>query len=206
MMQSHPGAEEGRGFPKYTCNYCGKTFERGRQVLGHVVGKHVNKPRLRDTSIRVDELSDRQVGYLAAFLDGEGGIQITRSLRRKRRYRTSLHPVVYFTNTNFEVISVLRLWLHAGVMIVSRQRKGARDLYVLHVTGIRNITKLLKLLSPFLIVKRRQAETMLAFCRSRLSPRGPEGRRFNSAEVSLYRTLKALNLKGRGTKRQHTDR
>jgi hypothetical protein len=70
----------------HTCIYCGKKFEKGRQVLGHVVGKHVNTTRLRSTTIAVKHLTDLQIGYLAAFLDGEGGIQITRSKRKNRKY------------------------------------------------------------------------------------------------------------------------
>ena len=192
---------------RFFCIYCGKSFVTGRQVLGHAVGKHTGKPRLRDTTISVTHLSTAQRGYLAAFLDGEGGIQITRSSRKGRQYALSLHPVVYFTNTNLEVIQTLRNWLRAGVMILSRQREGYRDVHVLHITGIRNIMRLLTSLAPYLIVKKRQADLMLAFCRSRLSPRGPEGRRFNAEELRLYRALKRLNLKHRGPKtRQRMDR
>jgi hypothetical protein len=191
----------------YICIYCGKSFSKGRQVLGHVVGKHTNKPRLRDTTIEVDHLNSAQRGYLAAFLDGEGGIQITRSLRKGRRYHLSLHPVVYFTNTNYEAIQTLRNWLHAGSIVLSRQRDGYQDIHVLHITGIRNILRLLTSLSPHLIIKKKHAEVLIAFCRSRLSPRGPEGRRYNSEELRLYRALRKLNLKRRGRKsRQLTDR
>jgi hypothetical protein len=183
---------------RYLCIYCGKEFRTGRQVLGHAVGKHVGRPRLRTTTISVSHLTMQQRGYLAAFLDGEGGIQITKSLRKNRRRRISLHPVVYFTNSNFEVIKTIKTWLKAGVMIVARQREGHRPLYVLHITGIRNIRRLLSALLPLLIVKKAQAGVMLEFCRSRVGLRGPEGRRFSAHELSLYRALKKLNLKHRG--------
>jgi len=190
---------------RYFCIYCGKSFPKGRQVLGHVVGKHTGKPRLRETTIRVSHLSKAQRGYIAAFLDGEGGIQITRSLRKGRFYRLSLHPVVYFTNTNLQVIQTIRNWLKAGSIVVSRQRKGYRDLHVLHITGIRNISRLLKSLSPFLIVKKERSNLMLAFCASRLSPRGPEGRRYSEEELRLYRALRKANSRKRGIKsRQRT--
>lgn len=164
--------------------------------MGHVVGKHINKIRLKKSTISVAHLTGLQIGYLAAFLDGEGGIQINRSKRSNRRYAIALHPVVYFTNSNREVIQTLKQWLHTGVVIVSRQREGCKTMYVLHVTGIRNILKLLSLLENHLIVKRNQARIMLQFCRSRLSPRGEEGRRFTAAELNLYRYLKRLNRKG----------
>jgi hypothetical protein len=162
------------------------------------VGKHVGRPRLRATTISVSHLTLEQKGYLAAFLDGEGGIQITKSLRKHRQRRISLHPVVYFTNSNYDVIRTIKDWLKAGVMIVARQREGHRPMYVLHITGIRNIRRLLSTLLPFLIVKKAQAGLMLEFCRSREGVRGPGGRRFSTREVSVYRALKKLNLKHRG--------
>jgi hypothetical protein len=192
---------------RYFCIYCGKSFRKGRQVLGHVVGKHMGKSRLRETTISVSDLNAAQKGYPAAFLDGEGGIQITRSLRKGRQYRVSLHPVVYFTNTNLEVIQTIRNWLRAGSVVLSRQRKGYRNLHVLHITGIRNISRLLRTLCPYLVVKRERADLLLAFCKSRRSPRGPEGRRFNNEELRLYSALKKANLRHRGTRsRQRTGR
>jgi len=183
----------------FFCIYCGKPFSKGRQVLGHVVGKHTGKPRLRATTIKVDHLLEWQLGYLAAFIDGEGGIQITRSKRKGRRYRLSLHPVVYFTNTNLEVITTIRNWLGAGAVVLSRSRKkNYRDTHVLHITGIRNITRLLKVVSPYLIVKRERATLMIQFCESRLGERGPEGRRFNQKELKLYREIRRANLRNRG--------
>ena len=189
---------------KFFCFYCGKQFPRGKQVLGHVVGKHIANPRLRNTTISVDHLTDLQKGYLAGFLDGEGGIQITRSSRKGRRYRTSLHPVVYFTNTNHDAIQAIRDWLRAGCIITARQRQGLRDLYVLHITGIRNIKRVLSVLLPILIIKKKQAFLLLRFCKSRLSLGKHEGRRFNETELTLYSALRRENLRHRGSLNAHS--
>ena len=194
-----PGAKSG-----YVCMYCGKEFKTGREVLGHAVGKHINSPRLRQSTIIVDKLSLQQRGYLAAFLDGEGGIQITKSFRKGRRRRLSLHPVVYFTNSNLHVIRTIKTWLGAGAIIVARQREGYRPQYVLHITGVRNIRRLLRSILPFLIVKRKQAELMLEFCGSRERPKIGEGRKFTQREIRLYRGLKNLNLKHRGKLRANS--
>jgi hypothetical protein len=190
---------------RFLCIYCGKPFSTGRQVLGHAVGKHTGKPRLRASTIKVDHLLEWQLGYLAAFIDGEGGIQITRSKRKSRRYRLTLHPVVYFTNTNLEVITTIRNWLCAGAIVVSRSKKrNYRDTHVLHITGIRNIMRLLKAVSPYLIVKRERAALMMQFCESRLGERGPEGRRFNQKELKLNRQIRSANLRNRGRIHAHT--
>ena len=189
---------------RFYCIYCGKPFAKERQVLGHAVGKHTGKPRLRSTTIRVDGLLEWQLGYLAAFIDGEGGIQITRSMRKGMRFRLSLHPVVYFTNTNLEAIRSIRAWLGAGAIIVSRQKKAFyRDTHVLDITGIRNIRMLLTAVSPYLIVKKHRADLMLQFCSSRLGERGPEGRRYSEKEIKICRRVKKENSESRG--RIHTD-
>lgn len=183
----------------FYCIYCGKAFAKRRQVLGHAVGKHTGKPRLRSTTISVSNLLEWQLGYLAAFIDGEGGIQITRTRRRGRRYRLSLHPVVYFTNTNLDVIRTIKRWLGAGAIVVSRSRKPYyRDTHVLHITGIRNILRLLTSVSPYLVVKKDRAALMIRFCKSRLGVRGPEGRRFSEIELKLYREIRRANSRNRG--------
>lgn len=82
------------------CVICGKSFASGRQLAGHRAGKHREHVGVKVCSIHVENLSDWQKGYIAAFLDGEGGIQITVSHRTDREYSTALHPDVYFTNTN----------------------------------------------------------------------------------------------------------
>ena len=182
---------------RYRCVYCGKSFLHGRQVLGHVVGKHIGKTRLKDATIQTSHLTPLQVGYLSAFLDGEGGIQINRTKRKRRAYSISLHPMVYFTNTDRVAIETLRAWLRAGTVVVSRQRPGCKTMHILHITGIRNIVRLLFALESSLIIKKDRARVMLEFCLSRLGPRGDGGRRFSPRELRLYRSLKSLNKRGR---------
>jgi hypothetical protein len=182
--------------PAYACPICGKRFERPRQVPGHVAGKHSNRPRLLRPSIEVGGLQPHQVGYLAGFLDGEGGIQITKSTREGREYTIALHPTVYFTNTNRQSIETMQGWLRTGSMIVAHQKKGYRDTYVLHVTGMRNIKQLLLCLLPHLIIKRRQAEIMLEYCHSRMKRKPGENRHYSLAELGLYTSLIQVNRKG----------
>ena len=189
---------------EYRCKYCGAIFAGKRQVIGHQVGKHVKGPRLRNANIKLDELTERQIGYIAAFLDGEGGIQITRNTRKDREYTLALHPCVYFTNTNREAIETLKRWFSAGCIVKAKPKKeGYKLTYILHVTGTRNIVALLTVLRPSLIIKARQADTMLQFCKSRLTHYVGKERRYTEEELSLYMALKALNERG-VKRRQHT--
>lgn len=199
VEDAHEGNLNGRDADEglaYACPLCGKRFGKPRQVTGHLAGKHSNRPRMLMPSIQVDGLQPHQLGYLAGFLDGEGGIQITRSTREGRDYTIALHPTVYFTNTNRESLETMQRWLRTGSMIVAHQKKGHRDVYVLHVTGMRNIELLLLCLLPHLIIKRRQAEIMLEYCHSRMERKPGGNRRYSLAELGLYTSLIQVNRKG----------
>jgi hypothetical protein len=158
-------------------------------------------------SLKVDELTEAQIGYIAAFLDGEGGIQITRSLRKDREYRLALHPDVYFTNTNLEVMLTLRKWLGGGSLTRRREKDNHSDTYVLTISGVKSILSLLRVIRPMLIVKAERADLMMEFCESRLSHNRGKGRRFTRNELRLYTAIKRLNRRrGGAKKRQPTGR
>lgn len=151
------------------CRFCGVVFQSKRQQSGHEAGKHIKGPRLKNSNIRLEGLSETQVGYLAAFLDGEGGIQITRTTRKDREYTIALHLCVYFTYTNRAAIDAMKSWLSAGCVVTARAAEGHKPAFILHITGIKNIIQLLARLRPFLIIKAKQADTMTRYCESRAS-------------------------------------
>jgi hypothetical protein len=188
------------------CGICGRPFKTRRQLGGHRAGKHFKGLGLKNANLSTDNLTDAQVGYLAAFLDGEGGIQITRTRRPDREYTLALHPTVYFTNTNKMAIDTMRGWIGSGCITRRKEREGCKDSFVLQVTGTRNIERLLACLRPHMIVKAKQTETMLAYCRSRLSHLRWGDRRFSEDELTLYTALRGLNTRGGKTQRQRTDR
>ena len=178
------------------CKLCGKEFSNGRRLGGHRAGKHFKRLGLKRINVSTGSLSDAQVGYLAAFLDGEGGIQITRNTRTDRDYPLALHPTVYLTNTNKEAIFTMKEWLNAGSVTCRKAREGCKDTYVLSITGTRNVERLLVCLRPHLIVKAVRADVMLEYCRSRMSHYLRGDRKFNETELKLYSALARLNRKG----------
>ncbi len=161
-----------------------------------MAGKHSNKPRHLRPSINVENLQPSQLGYIAGFLDGEGGIQITKTARKQRSYPIALHPCVYFTNTNRTVIESMKEWLNSGSMVVSHSKKGYRDTYILHVTGMQNIVLLLSRLLPFLIIKPKQARLLIEYCQSRMLHHHGTDRHYSQAELELYSALIQANKKG----------
>ena len=188
----------------FLCSICGRSFESRRQLFGHKTGKHLRRIGLKNAIVRTKTLSESQKGYLAAFLDGEGGIQLTRSQRPDREYVLALHPTVYFTNTDCTAIQLLRSWLGCGCVTRRREEPPHNDVYALSVTGTRNVLELLKTLRPYLIIKRRQADVLIEYCESRLTHYRAGDRRFNSLELQLYSKLRRLNKKGGRNQRQPT--
>ena len=155
--------------------------------------------------IKVEGLTDAQKGYIAAFLDGEGGIQITQSLRHDREYPIALHPDVYFTNTNGRAIHAIRNWLGGGSISRRRGKGSHRDTYVLTISGVNCILQLLETIRLLLIIKARRADLMMEFCTSRISHYRGKGRRFTQRELRLYTLVKRLNERGGVKLRQHMD-
>lgn len=188
------------------CEVCGRTFDSRRRLSGHKIGKHIRKVGMKNAVIDVAGLSETQRGYLAGFLDGEGGIQITMSQRANREYKTALHPTVYFCNTHSGSIFEMRRWLGGGSITRRIAVGNCKDTYVLSISGVRSIVGLLHFLIPSLIIKSKQAEVMIQYCESRLTHYRGDDRRFTDEELRLYTRLKDLNRKGGGVeKRQRTD-
>jgi hypothetical protein len=186
----------------FVCPRCGASFESNRRLSGHMSGKHLRRLGLRNATISLSRLTQIQIGYLAAFPDGEGGIPITRNFRRGRANALALHPTVYFTNTNRKALSTIHEWLGCGCLTRRIEKPPHRDTFVPSVTGTRNVLMLLKVLRPYLIIKKHRADIMISYCRSRLSHYRSGGRRFNPLELRLYTQLHRLNKKG-GKSRSH---
>jgi hypothetical protein len=78
-----------------------------------------------------------------------------------------------------------------------------KDTYASNTTGTCNVLELLKTLTPYLIVKRRQARVLIAYFESRLSYFLGKYGRFNGGGLRLYTELKRLNQKGGKNRRPH---
>ena len=189
---------------RFECAVCGESFPTGRHLAGHRAGKHRNHVGVKACSINASSLSEAQRGYVAAFLDGEGGIQITRSARKDREYTVALHPGVYFTNTKKEALVTIRSWLGGGSITRRPGRGNHQDTYVLTISGVKSILQLLEAIRPMLIIKAKRADLMMKFCRSRISHSRGKGRRFTRNELRLYTAIGRLNCKG-GKRAKHAD-
>jgi hypothetical protein len=108
----------------------------------------------------VNELTDAEKGYIAGIIDGEGCISISHHLRG----HSSPQIKVKMTNHNcllwcYQKTSLGRFYPYK----LGPAYKFNKQPYVWIVTKLDEILSLLKLIEPYLIVKKKQAALMVEF-------------------------------------------
>lgn len=108
------------------------------------------------------ELTDVEAAWIACAIDGEGtiAIQLNSSPVRRARYRAK----VYVCNTNTAFLMHLGHLVDGSFSIKNNPRvPGQKRCYQIFIRA-RAIKQLLQRILPFLIIKRRQAELVIALC------------------------------------------
>lgn len=111
---------------------------------------------------------------VAWFLIGEGSINITiHKMEGEQRcligYRALPH--VIFTNTDLETLQLIRKWCSSNQIVSNltcrkKRKRMRKDCYRLHIHSFCNVKKILELLMPYLVGrKKKAAEVMLNFVR-----------------------------------------
>ncbi len=108
--------------------------------------------------------------YIAGFVDGDGSICITKSGKNKNRPNRLL-PAVCIANRNMDVIN----WIpkqFAGMKIYKDTHFDERSpkysaSHRLFLFGYDSVLNFLSEISPYLIVKRKQAELVIKFIKRR---------------------------------------
>lgn len=106
-------------------------------------------------------MTEAQLGYVAAALDGEGTISISRS-KGKRNYEYMLNVVV--VNTDIRMIEWLKLTTKIGNISID-DGKRSLNWKTKFIWRLRHyeIEALLQAVLPYLVIKRDQAMLMLEF-------------------------------------------
>jgi hypothetical protein len=128
--------------------------------------------------------------YLAGFIDGEGCLGL-------RRVKTTIRPRITITNTNKEVLELIRGFVGSGSICKSRTKgEGWKCAYRWQLEGKQSIGKVIDGVLPHLIVKREQGIVLKRFIDTiqekshRLRPEVIIEREL------LLETMKQLNKKG----------
>ena len=112
------------------------------------------------------DITPEVLGYIAGFIDGEGTIGLRRSVETRdgRSLGRSgwYHPIIRVTNTNQDVIYFIQYWLGGGITVIE-PKENTQKAYCLSWGSQDGVEAVIKAVINFLIVKRPQAEMLLAW-------------------------------------------
>lgn len=131
--------------------------------------------------------------YLAGIIDGQGTVTINRHSRNSKG-QWHLKPLLRVSDRNKELIDYLVR--NFGGSCIECRRKGHKTIYKWSVHAIKPINKILGHICPRLIVKKQQANVLIAFTNSRaraisVYPRSP----YSEADIGYHSIIKRLNLR-----------
>jgi hypothetical protein len=147
------------------------------------------------------KLAEWQNGYMAAFLDGEGSIQLYGVRKREGRnhHRLQVMAAVELTNTNRKVLETIAAWVGAR-QPVFKNGSLARYCYKLAMRNNRVLLWFLEQTLPYLIIKREKAEIVRDYLKIRVSKTsdGPASQaRYGPEEFQLLEKFEKLRMKPR---------
>lgn len=141
--------------------HCGDETIRN-YLIRYNIKRRRNAPRYIRT---VKKLSKIQASYFAGIVDGEGTITIAKSTRSIG----DLTPLISVANTDEKLIN----WLkdNIGCKVTASQPKNIK--YKLHYRwysySVLDVYIIIKMIYPYLIIKKSNVKKVLAFCRWRLN-------------------------------------
>ena len=134
-------------------------------------------------------MTKEELAYIAGFLDGDGCVNIQLAPRKGYRFGFQIKAlIVFYQKTEYrDFLEMLKLKLEYGYV---RNRNDGMSEYT--IVGVKPVIKILKLLSPYLVLKKPQADLSLSI----LSKMPSAGRHINpqllfnlSEEVDKFAVL-----------------
>jgi hypothetical protein len=166
----------------------------------YLLGENV----MDETMGNQQERSVADVARLAMFYDTDGSISM-RIIQRANNRVGGLTPTLSLVNTNKPLMdwveSVLLGWGIPYYITIAKVRGISRLPQTrIWVHGMKRVSKLLPIITPYLIAKKEQAELIAQFMASRLANKNPKAP-YTSNELIVANKIRALNSgKGKGNK------
>lgn len=113
----------------------------------------------------VKNLSMTQRAYLAGIVDGEGTITLAKSTRSVG----GITPLLSVANTDMKLINWLSNNIGGKVSVKAKPNERCKTGYRWYTCSVRDVLELIKMVYPYLIIKKDNAEEVLSFCKWRLS-------------------------------------
>lgn len=138
-----------------------------------------------------------RLAFLAGLIEGEGTITIQTSNKRKNG-KHNLLPIVQIANSNVELIEfTVKTLQETGIspFVYWKQRTGKSlaPSATVQISGYKRVVAFLRLITPYLISKRRQAEVVLAMCERRCDL--PKNTPYTDADLLSVGEIRRLNTK-----------
>ena len=102
--------------------------------------------------------STKRLPYLAGFLDGDGSIYVRAKKNSDYKYGFQIAPYIVFFQSKKEEENFRKIFSEVELGYIRERKDGILE-YVINRKD--NILFFLKLLKPYLILKRRQADLMI---------------------------------------------
>lgn len=139
------------------------------------------------SNVDLSRFSKMDRAYLAGILDGEGTLSFQRTKVKQGNY---IRPYIAVATTSPELVE----WLEArGWYGTLEHNSNGRGYWRTSVSGWK-VGELLTAIRPYLVIKRRHADILIALCKARLRC----GHRYAETPemASLCAELRALNVRG----------
>jgi hypothetical protein len=139
-------------------------------------------------------LTDKQIGYFAGIIDGEGMILIKRAKENGKVYYA---PYVGITNTDMGLMDKCVNIFKDGRFVTKRRKPNPnwKTCYVYNVASVKGVKQILTQIVDELTCKKTQAELVLEFIKVK---EGKQGFGLDPKEEELFWKVHALNARGKG--------
>jgi len=133
-------------------------------------------------------LTDRQIGYFAGIIDGEGHIRISRSRQKGGDYYA---PLIGITNTDKSLIDkCMNIFKSGRFHHKKRVSPKHKTAFVYVIASVKGVKQILTQIVDELTVKKKRAEIVLEFIKVK---EAKTGYGVHPREVELYEEIRHLN-------------
>ena len=150
-------------------------------------------------------MNDFERGFIVGMIEGEGTITLSCGWHKgKNHISVTMHPVVNVNNTSKELIDKCNLILNGSMYASRKYSKKRKPYYRTEIHSIHKTKSFLELIIADLILKRRQAELVIEFCKIRLDKqeKGKNkihgcaiyGEGYGEREFEILKEIRLLNV------------
>ncbi len=133
-----------------------------------------------------------KLAYIGAIIDGEGCLLIGRK-RHRMTGKIKYQPSISIVSKDKNLIDMLNIKFYGITNISGHNPKTNEKYYRWLLTGFNKIESFLKEIMPFILIKRKQAEFLLNFIKSRkTSVNGKKYLPYNDVDIYLFEEIKKL--------------